>query len=149
MRFRCAFGPKAWVVSRNYPTKWRCRAWRSWLQVGLKSRVEQLRHNSFHKNGFATCHNKTLRQKLPNQSPSSQLCRNLLRLGGHRGSLMKGVTVNLLWDVAFKFDQNLRQSGTTALKPWQQEVRDYVSTTRSPPSSHKAISLSGARENGS
>jgi hypothetical protein len=40
--------------------------------------------------------------------------------------------VKLVWDLAPKFDQYLRQSGTTTLKPWQQEIRDYVSTAKKP-----------------
>jgi hypothetical protein len=31
-----------------------------------------------------------------------------------------------------KFDQQLRQSGMVALKLWQQEIRDCVSTAREP-----------------
>ena len=40
--------------------------------------------------------------------------------------------VRLLWNLAPKFDQHLRQSGTVDLEPWQQEIRDYVSTARKP-----------------
>jgi hypothetical protein len=46
--------------------------------------------------------------------------------------MMKGVRVNLLWDLAPRFDQHLRQSGTTTLQPWQQEIRDYISTAKKP-----------------
>jgi hypothetical protein len=38
--------------------------------------------------------------------------------------------MNLLFHLAPKFDQYLRQSVTTILQPWQQEIRDYVSTAK-------------------
>jgi hypothetical protein len=44
----------------------------------------------------------------------------------------KGVSVNVLWNLAPRFDQYLRQSGTIALQPWQQEIRDYVGTAKKP-----------------
>jgi hypothetical protein len=44
--------------------------------------------------------------------------------------MLKGAGVNVLWDLAPRFDQYLRQSGTTTLQPWQQEIRDYVVTAR-------------------
>jgi len=44
----------------------------------------------------------------------------------------KGFSVRLLWKLAPKFDLDLRQSGTVDLEPWQQEIRDYVSTARKP-----------------
>jgi hypothetical protein len=47
-------------------------------------------------------------------------------------AMEKGVRVNLLCDLAPKFDQYLRQSGTTTLQPWQQEIRDYISTAKKP-----------------
>jgi glutathione S-transferase len=40
--------------------------------------------------------------------------------------MVKSVSVNLLWDLAPRYDKCLRQSGTVTLKPWQQEIRDYV-----------------------
>jgi hypothetical protein len=46
--------------------------------------------------------------------------------------MAKGVTTRLLWDLAPKFDQYLRQAGTVALQPWQQEIRDYVGTAKKP-----------------
>jgi hypothetical protein len=46
--------------------------------------------------------------------------------------MMKSVRVNLLWDLAPKFDQFLRQSRSAALEPWQQEIRDYVVTAKKP-----------------
>jgi hypothetical protein len=45
---------------------------------------------------------------------------------------MHRIGVKLLWDLAPKFDQHLRQSGTENLKPWQIEIRDYVNTARKP-----------------
>jgi hypothetical protein len=39
---------------------------------------------------------------------------------------------NLLSDLAPKFDLHLRQAATTILQPWQQEIRDYVSTAKKP-----------------
>ena len=39
---------------------------------------------------------------------------------------------NLLSDLAPKFDQYLRQAVTTVLQPWQQEIRDYLSTAKKP-----------------
>jgi hypothetical protein len=42
--------------------------------------------------------------------------------------------MNLLFDLAPKFDQYLRQAVTTVLQPWQQEIRDYVSTSKKPTS---------------
>jgi hypothetical protein len=44
----------------------------------------------------------------------------------------KKFRVKLLWDLAPKFDQYLRQSGTTTLQPWQQEIRDYIGTAKKP-----------------
>ena len=46
--------------------------------------------------------------------------------------MIKSVRVNLLWDLAPKFDQFLRQSRSAALEPWQQEIRDYVVTAKKP-----------------
>ena len=46
--------------------------------------------------------------------------------------MVKGVSVKLLWDLAPRYDQYLRQSGPVTLKPWQQEVRDYVITAKKP-----------------
>jgi hypothetical protein len=40
--------------------------------------------------------------------------------------------MNFLLDLAPKFDQYLRQSVTTTLQPWQQEIRDYVLTAKKP-----------------
>jgi hypothetical protein len=45
---------------------------------------------------------------------------------------MKGVSPTVLWNLAPKFDQCLRQTGPGALKPWQQEIRDYVITAKKP-----------------
>jgi hypothetical protein len=39
---------------------------------------------------------------------------------------------NLLSDLAPKFDRYLRQGVTTVLQPWQQEIRDYLSTAKKP-----------------
>jgi hypothetical protein len=44
----------------------------------------------------------------------------------------KRFSPKLLWNLAPRFDQHLRQSGRDPLKPWQQEIRDYVSTARKP-----------------
>jgi hypothetical protein len=63
--------------------------------------------------------------------------------------MVKGFTANLLWNLAPKFDQCLRQSGTVTLQPWQQEIRDYVGTAKKPTSLLKTISLSGASVEGS
>ena len=41
-------------------------------------------------------------------------------------------TKNLLRDLARKFDEYLRQSETSSLEPWQQEIRDYVGTAKKP-----------------
>ena len=38
----------------------------------------------------------------------------------------------MLWNLAPKFDQSLRQSGRVTLSPWQQEIRDYVITAKKP-----------------
>jgi hypothetical protein len=46
--------------------------------------------------------------------------------------MVKGVSVKLLWDLAPRYDTCLRQSGTGTLKPWQQEIRDYVITAKKP-----------------
>jgi hypothetical protein len=43
--------------------------------------------------------------------------------------MAKNATVR---DLAPKFDECLRQSGTVVLEPWQQEIRDYISTTKKP-----------------
>ena len=47
-------------------------------------------------------------------------------------SPVKRFGVRLLWNLAPKFDQYLRKSGTVNLERWQQEIRDYVSTARKP-----------------
>jgi hypothetical protein len=46
--------------------------------------------------------------------------------------MAKGFSGNLLWDLAPKLDQCLRQSGIVTLQPWQQEIRDYVDTAKKP-----------------
>ena len=48
------------------------------------------------------------------------------------GSSSKKLGSKQLWDLAPKFDQYLRQSGTTTLQPWQQEIRDYISAAKKP-----------------
>jgi len=40
--------------------------------------------------------------------------------------------MNMLFDLAPKFDQYLRQAVATILQSWQQEIRDYVSTAKMP-----------------
>ena len=57
--------------------------------------------------------------------------------------MMKGVSPIMLWNLAPKFDQCLRQAGPAALKPWQQEIRDYVITAKKPLSLLNTISLGG------
>jgi hypothetical protein len=39
---------------------------------------------------------------------------------------------NLLRDLAREFDGYLRQSETSSLEPWQQEIRDYLRSGRMP-----------------
>jgi hypothetical protein len=39
---------------------------------------------------------------------------------------------NLLKDLAHEFDRYLRQSETSSLEPWQQEIRDYLRSGRVP-----------------
>ncbi|MGA8569195.1 MAG: hypothetical protein WB580_15495 [Candidatus Binataceae bacterium] len=60
----------------------------------------------------------------------------LVRSGGGaprgEGSWRKKLGPKLLCDLAPKFDQYLRQSGTTTLRPWQQEIRDYIVTAKKP-----------------
>jgi hypothetical protein len=60
----------------------------------------------------------------------------LIRSGGGaprgEGSSRRKLGPELLWDLAPKFDQYLRQSGTTTLQPWQQEIRDYIVTAKKP-----------------
>ena len=46
--------------------------------------------------------------------------------------MMKSVSVNLLWNLAPRYDKYLRQCETVALEPWQQEIRDYVITAKKP-----------------
>jgi hypothetical protein len=46
--------------------------------------------------------------------------------------MVKGVSVKLLWDLAPRYDQYLRQSGPVTLKLRQQEVRDYMITAKKP-----------------
>jgi hypothetical protein len=46
--------------------------------------------------------------------------------------MAKDVSVKVLWDLAPRYDKCLSQSGTVALKPWQQEIRDYVITAKKP-----------------
>ena len=41
-------------------------------------------------------------------------------------------TKNLLRDLAREFDGYLRQSETSSLEPWQQEIRDYLLSGRMP-----------------
>jgi len=62
--------------------------------------------------------------------------------------MMKGVSPTMLWNLAPKFDQCLRQSGRVTLNPWQQEIRDYVITAKNPPSLLKATFLNGASRRG-
>lgn len=46
--------------------------------------------------------------------------------------MVNSVRVNLLSDLAPRYDECLRQSGMATLKPWQQEIRDYVITAKKP-----------------
>ena len=46
--------------------------------------------------------------------------------------MAKRFSPKLLWDLAPKFDWHLRQSEASSLEPWQQEIRDYISTARKP-----------------
>ena len=46
--------------------------------------------------------------------------------------MAKDVSVKRLWDLAPKYNECLRQSGMVTLKPWQQEIRDYVITAKKP-----------------
>ena len=46
--------------------------------------------------------------------------------------MSKDISPNRLWDLAPKFEKYLRESGTMALPPWQQEIRDYVTTAKKP-----------------
>ena len=46
--------------------------------------------------------------------------------------MAKHVSVKRLWDLAPRYDKCLRQSGTITLKPWEQEIRDYVITAKKP-----------------
>jgi hypothetical protein len=46
--------------------------------------------------------------------------------------MAKVVSPTRLWNLAPKFDQSLHQAGLVALKPWQQEIRDYVITAKKP-----------------
>jgi hypothetical protein len=39
---------------------------------------------------------------------------------------------DLLEDLAREFDEYLRQSETSSLEPWQQEIRDYLRSGRTP-----------------
>jgi hypothetical protein len=55
--------------------------------------------------------------------------RRALKMKAHG----KGRYRKLLWDLApIIGDKCLRQSGTVTLKPWQQEIRDYVITAKKP-----------------
>ena len=46
--------------------------------------------------------------------------------------MTKGTSVKWLWDLAPKYDECLRQFGMVTLKPWEQEIRDYVITAKKP-----------------
>jgi hypothetical protein len=46
--------------------------------------------------------------------------------------MVKDVSVKRLWDLAPRYDECLRQSGMVTLKPWEQEIRDYVITAKKP-----------------
>ena len=46
--------------------------------------------------------------------------------------MAKNVSVKRLWDLAPRYDKCVRQSGTGILKPWEQEIRDYVITAKKP-----------------
>ena len=59
-----------------------------------------------------------------------------------------GVSVNLLWDLAPKLDQCLRQSGIVTLQPWQQEIRDYVDTAKKPSSFARSNLVNWGRRRG-
>jgi hypothetical protein len=55
--------------------------------------------------------------------------------------MMKGVSPTMLWNLAPKFDQCLRQSARVTLNPWQH----YVITAKNPPSLLKATFLKAGR----
>jgi hypothetical protein len=46
--------------------------------------------------------------------------------------MTRGFSPVVLWNLAPKFDQCLRQTGPVALKPSEQEIRDYVITAKKP-----------------
>ena len=46
--------------------------------------------------------------------------------------MSRDVSPSRLWDLAPKLDKCLRESGTISLAPWQQEIRDYVTTAKKP-----------------
>jgi hypothetical protein len=46
--------------------------------------------------------------------------------------MAKDVSVKRLWDLAPRYDERLRQSGMVTLKPWEQEIRDYIVTAKKP-----------------
>ena len=77
---------------------------------------------------------------------SAKGCRIQSRKGDR---VMKGLSENVIWDLAPKFDQCLRQSEIVTLQPWQQEIRDYVGTRKSLVCSRKPIFLFGGGEEGS
>jgi hypothetical protein len=45
---------------------------------------------------------------------------------------MKGVSPTVLWNLAPKFDQCLRQTEPVDLKPWEQEIRNHLITAKEP-----------------
>jgi hypothetical protein len=63
--------------------------------------------------------------------------------------MMKGVSPTVLWNLAPKFDQCLRQAGPGALKPWQEGIRDYVITAKKITFFAQSNFLNGASEEGS
>jgi hypothetical protein len=49
-----------------------------------------------------------------------------------RGMRLPPPTKNLLRNLAREFDGYLRQSATSTLEPWQQEIRDYLRSGKMP-----------------
>jgi hypothetical protein len=90
--------------------------------------------------------------KLREMTAADRPAAALVRSGGGaprgEGSWRKKLGSKLLWNLAPKFDQCLRQSGIVTLQPWQQEIRDYIVTAKKPSLFAKSNLVDWARRRG-
>jgi hypothetical protein len=89
-----------------------------------------------------------LREMAAADRPAAALVRSVGGAPRGEGSWRKKLGPKLLWDLAPKFDQCLRQSGIVTLQPWQQEIRDYIVTAKKPSLFAKSNLVDWARRRG-